>query len=106
MMWCSASIRFVTLLPSLRLSAHCLLQVFLTHTAFHKLEDYLRTSDVEEMKRNRIRDAEAEAGLDPRGTSDPYAPYATPGSEGHGPSSPGEAYGDPFNQSSQALPLV
>lgn len=58
------------------------------------------------MKRNRIRDAEAEAGLDPRGTSDPYAPYSTPGSEGRGPSSPGEAYGDPFNQSSQALPLV
>lgn len=75
--------------------------MFLTHTAFHKLEDHLRANDVEEMKRNRMRDAEAEAGLDPRGTADPYAPYSAPGSER--PSSP---YADAFNQSSQALPLV
>ncbi|KAF8513208.1 glycosyltransferase family 2 protein [Gautieria morchelliformis] len=79
-------------------------KVFLTHAAFHKLEDHLRANDVEEMKRNRMRDAEAEAGLDPRGTADPYAPYSAPGSEG--PSSPGGAYADGFNQSNQALPLV
>lgn len=78
--------------------------MFLTHDAFHILEDYLRANDVEEMKRNRMRDAEAEAGLDPRGTADPYAPYSTPGSEG--PSSPGGAYTDAFNQSNLALPLV
>jgi chitin synthase len=64
----------------------------------------LRANDVEEMKRNRMRDAEAEAGLDPRGTADPYAPYSAPGSEG--PSSPGGVYADGFNQSNQALPLV
>ena len=39
------------------------------------MEDELRSRDTEEQKRNRIRDAEAEAGLDPRGLSDPYAPY-------------------------------
>ncbi|CAL1709779.1 unnamed protein product [Somion occarium] len=76
--------------------------VFLSHKAFHKLEDMLRAQDTEEMKRNRIRDAEAEAGLDPRGLSDPYAPYQVPGGE-----SPYEGgYNDPFGQSNQALPLV
>ncbi|KAJ3554665.1 hypothetical protein NM688_g2995 [Phlebia brevispora] len=76
--------------------------VFLSHTAFHRLEDELRARDTEEQKRNRMRDAEAEAGLDPRELNDPYAPYSTPGSEG-----PYEGgYNDPFGQSSQALPLV
>ncbi|EJD51949.1 glycosyltransferase family 2 protein [Auricularia subglabra TFB-10046 SS5] len=79
-------------------------KVFLSHAAFHKFEDRLRATDVEEQKRNRLREMEAEAGLDPRGLSDPYAPYATPGGE-HTPSSP-LTYGDPFGQSSQALPLV
>lgn len=79
-----------------------LFQVFLSQAAFHRLEDDLRSRDTEEQKRNRIRDAEAEAGLDPRGMSDPYAPYQVPGGE-----SPYDGgYGDPFGQSSQALPLV
>ena len=74
----------------------------MSHTAFHKLEDDLRSRDTEEQKRNRIRDAEAEAGLDPRGMNDPYAPYSIPGLE-----SPYEGgYNDPFGQSSQQLPLV
>lgn len=66
-------------------------------------EDHLRSRDVEEQKRNRIRDAEAEAGLDPRGLSDPYAPYRSPGEE----ADPGwGAYSDNVHGSSQALPLV
>ncbi|KAI0074333.1 glycosyltransferase family 2 protein [Panus rudis PR-1116 ss-1] len=76
--------------------------VFVSHKAFHKLEDMLRAQDTEETKRNKLRDAEAEAGLDPRGIADPYAPYSTPGME-----SPYEGgYNDPFGQSNQALPLV
>ncbi|KAI0791459.1 glycosyltransferase family 2 protein [Irpex lacteus] len=75
--------------------------VFLSHAAFHRLEDDLRSRDTEELKRNRMRDAEAEAGLDPRGLND-YAPYSTPDAEG-----PYEGgYNDPFGQSNQALPLV
>ncbi len=77
-------------------------QVFLSQAAFHRLEDDLRSKDTEEQKRNRLRDAEAEAGLDPRGLGDPYAPYQVPGAE-----SPYQAeFGDPFNSSNQALPLV
>ncbi|OCH90496.1 glycosyltransferase family 2 protein [Obba rivulosa] len=77
-------------------------KVFLSQAAFHKLEDDLRSKDTEELKRNKLQDAEAEAGLDPRGLSDPYSPYHTPGQEG-----PYEGgYNDPFGQSSQALPLV
>lgn len=50
-----------------------------------------------------MRDAEAEAGLDPRSLGDPYAPYQVPGAE----NSPYAGdFGDPFNTSSQALPLV
>ncbi|KAH9947887.1 glycosyltransferase family 2 protein [Amylocystis lapponica] len=77
-------------------------QVFLSQAAFRVFEDDLRSKDTEELKRNKLRDAEAEAGLDPRGLSDPYAPYQTPGAE-----SPYDGgYNDPFGQSSQALPLV
>ncbi|KZS96924.1 glycosyltransferase family 2 protein [Sistotremastrum niveocremeum HHB9708] len=78
-------------------------KVFLSHLAFHKLEDHLRATDVEEQKRNRLRDAEAEAGLVERPAMDPYAPYSTPASEAH---SPAAGYGDAFNLSSQQLPLV
>ncbi|KAL6309476.1 glycosyltransferase family 2 protein [Sparassis latifolia] len=79
-------------------------KVFLSQIAFHSLEDDLRSKDTEELKRNRLRDAEAEAGLNPRGLGDPYAPYATPGAD----TSPYEegGYNDPFSQSSQVLPLV
>ncbi|CCM03060.1 uncharacterized protein FIBRA_05180 [Fibroporia radiculosa] len=77
-------------------------KVFLSHVAFRAFEDDLRSKDTEEQKRNRLRDAEAEAGLDPRGLHDPYAPYQAPGAE-----SPYEGgYNDPFGQSNQALPLV
>ena len=75
----------------------------MSQAAFHRLEDDLRSKDTEEQKRNRIRDAEAEAGLDPRGLNDPYAPYQVPGAD----SSPYPAdYADPFNTSNQQLPLV
>ena len=74
----------------------------MSQVAFHRLEDDLRSKDTDEQKRNRMRDAEAEAGLDPRGLGDPYAPYLTPGAE-----SPYQAeFGDPFSNSNQALPLV
>ncbi|KAF8141128.1 P-loop containing nucleoside triphosphate hydrolase protein [Boletus edulis] len=68
-------------------------KVFLSQAAFHSLEDRLQ--------RNRLRDAEAEAGLDVRSIGDPYAPYASPGL-------PPDDYADPYNQvSSQAhVPLV
>ena len=81
-------------------------QVFLSHTAFHHLEDFLRSQDKEEIKRNRMREAEIEGGLDGRGAADPYAPYQDPDSEQdpHTPYLGGQ--GDTFNQSSQALPLV
>lgn len=75
----------------------------MSQLAFHKFEDHLRSRDVEEQKRNRLRDAEADAGLDPRGISDPYAPYPSADEA----SSPWQAgYGDAFNASAQALPLV
>lgn len=61
----------------------------------------MRSRDADEVKRNRVRDAEAGAGLDPRGLND-YAPYAMPDAEG-----PYEGgYNDPFGQSNQQLPLV
>ncbi|KAF8440069.1 hypothetical protein L210DRAFT_3671727 [Boletus edulis BED1] len=76
-------------------------KVFLSQAAFHSLEDRLRSLDVEEQKRNRLRDAEAEAGLDVRSIGNPYAPYTSPGL-------PPDDYADPYNQvSSQAhVPLV
>ena len=76
--------------------------MYLSSSAFHRLEDDLRSRDTEELKRNRVREAETEAGLDPRGLND-YAPYATPETEG--PYS-GGGYNDPFGQSNQQLPLV
>ncbi|KIK28141.1 hypothetical protein PISMIDRAFT_7668, partial [Pisolithus microcarpus 441] len=39
-------------------------KVFLSQAAFHAMEDYLRATDVEEQKRNRMCEAEVEAGLD------------------------------------------
>ncbi|KAF8428889.1 P-loop containing nucleoside triphosphate hydrolase protein [Boletus edulis BED1] len=76
-------------------------KVFLSQAAFHSLEDRLRSLDVAEQKQNRLRDAEAEAGLDVRSIGDPYAPYASPGL-------PPDDYTDPYNQvSSQAhVPLM
>lgn len=66
----------------------------------------MRSQDTEEIKRNRMRDAEIEGGLDPRGLADPYAPYR--GQEGEqDPQTPySSGHGDAFNSSSQALPLV
>ncbi|KAG2132338.1 hypothetical protein DEU56DRAFT_952550 [Suillus clintonianus] len=74
----------------------CPWAVFMSHAAFQSLDDHIRASDVEEQKRNRMRDAEAEAGLDFCGFGDPYAPYSSPGEE----SSFVSAFLDP------ALPLV
>lgn len=77
--------------------------MFLSQKAFHLFEDQLRSRDVEEQKRNRIREVEAEAGLDPRGITDPYAPYRSPAEE----LDPGwGGYSDHMNGSTQALPLV
>ena len=63
---------------------------------------------MEEQKRNRLREAEAEAGLEPR-AFDQYAPYSTTES-GHmdmpSPGGAGSFYGDAFGASNQALPLV
>lgn len=78
----------------------------MSHVAFHTFEDQLRSQDVEEQKRNRIRDAEAEAGLDPRGIADPYAPYLSPGLEAPDASPWAGGYSDAYNASNQALPLV
>ena len=58
--------------------------------------------DADEQKRNRLRDAEA--GVDPRGTSDPYAPYRAPIEDTN--AGPYQGYGDNYNNSNLALPLV
>ena len=79
--------------------------MFLSQVASHQLEDQLWSHDVEEQKRNRIRDEEAEAGLDPRGLDDPYAPYRIPNDDLE-PSPWGNGYQEAFNNSNQALPLV
>ncbi|THH06259.1 hypothetical protein EW145_g4215 [Phellinidium pouzarii] len=82
-------------------------KVFLSQRAFHRLEDRLRIEDVEEQKRNRLRDAEAEAGLDVRAGGDPYGPYSSLHGHGSGGDSPTMgAFNDPFGQSNQRLPLV
>ncbi|KAF7439767.1 hypothetical protein PC9H_000103 [Pleurotus ostreatus] len=80
-------------------------KVFLSQAAFHRLEDQLRSRDVEEQKRNRIKDAEAGAGLTAGGIGDPYGPYGSPSGEGDVSPWAG-GYSDPFNPSTQALPLV
>jgi len=79
-------------------------KVFLSQAAFHRLENDLRANDVEEQKRNRVRDAEAATGADARETNDPYAPYASPGAQQFEEQPYGAALSD--HQSSQALPLV
>ena len=76
-------------------------QVFLTQRVFYKFEDQLRIVDADEQKRNHVCDSEAR--LEPRGNSDPYAPYLSVSPEGAGPWN--EGYGD-NNLSSAALPLV
>ncbi|TFY81864.1 hypothetical protein EWM64_g2154 [Hericium alpestre] len=83
-------------------------KVFLSQVAFHKLENYLRSKDADEVKRNRMREAEIEGGLEPRGFGDPYAPYQSPEMEAENAAAPYNAGGfnDPFNQSNQQLPLV
>ncbi|KAK1215118.1 hypothetical protein PQX77_022290 [Marasmius sp. AFHP31] len=81
--------------------------VYLSQAAFHLLEDQFRSRDVEEQKRNRMRDAEAAAGFGPRALADPCGPYHSPGldaAEGDDPWAAG--YSDAFNASAQQLPLV
>ncbi|KAI9459610.1 hypothetical protein HD554DRAFT_2041835 [Boletus coccyginus] len=53
--------------------------VLLSEPTFHCFEDRIRFLDVEEQERNRLRDAEAEAGIDVRSIGGPYAPCASPG---------------------------
>ncbi|KAF7324023.1 Glycosyltransferase family 2 protein [Mycena kentingensis (nom. inval.)] len=60
-------------------------KISLTHVAFHKFEDFHRSRDVEEQKRNRVREAEVEGGL----AADPYTPY---------PSSPHEHDANPWGR--------
>ncbi|KAJ3999067.1 glycosyltransferase family 2 protein [Lentinula boryana] len=79
-------------------------KVFLSQAAFHLLEDQLRSRDVEEQKRNRLRDAEAESGLEPRGAGDPYAPYSYPNADGEAAWSAG--HNENYSASNQQLPLV
>lgn len=83
------------------------LKVFLTQRAFHRFEDPLRANDTEEQKRNRMRDAEAEAGMTAAG--DIFSPYNAnaPASGENTPFTQGP-YGDPFGASGSqaALPLV
>jgi chitin synthase len=71
----------------------------MTHTAFHKFEDPIRALDVEEQKRNRMRDMEAEAGLS--ATVESFNPYQS--TEGPHSAGPYDTYGQ---SSSAALPLV
>jgi chitin synthase len=79
--------------------------VFLSQAAFQRLENFLRANDVEEQKRNRVRDAETSPGIDPHENNDPYAPYSSPGAQTFEEQPFSAAFGDP-NHSSQALPLV
>jgi chitin synthase len=77
----------------------------LSQAAFHRLEDHLRSGEIEEQKRNRVRDAEAAAGVESREINDPYAPYPTPGAQTFEDSPFGAACNE-NSQSSPALPLV
>ena len=81
-------------------------QVFLSHEAFHHLEDFLRSQDTEELKHNRMRGAEIEGDLDMQGPANPYAPYRGPESEHERQTPYLDAHGETFNQSDQALPLI
>ncbi|KAK6995982.1 glycosyltransferase family 2 protein [Favolaschia claudopus] len=67
-------------------------KVYLSHAAFHCLEDPLRASDVEEQKRNRVVEGNVAA-------ADPYAPGTVGVAAGGG-------YHDPYAGSTAALPLV
>ncbi|KAI5983209.1 P-loop containing nucleoside triphosphate hydrolase protein [Pisolithus albus] len=78
-------------------------QVFLLRAAFRAMEDYLRAADVEERKRNRMREAEVEAGLDVRPVGDPYAPYLTPSAAGVDESTYANTYGDQARLVGQGL---
>ncbi|KZT19143.1 glycosyltransferase family 2 protein [Neolentinus lepideus HHB14362 ss-1] len=77
-------------------------KAYLSQAAFHRLEDYLRSTNDDEQKWNRSRDAEIDTGLRPGGTEDLYAPYL---SEGPSPieETSESPFRDPFGQSSQAL---
>jgi hypothetical protein len=61
--------------------AHSASQVLLSYAAFQHLEDFLRSQDKEDIKRNRMREAETKGSLDVRGVADPCAPYRDPDNE-------------------------
>ncbi|KAG6837153.1 hypothetical protein H0H93_013743 [Arthromyces matolae] len=81
-------------------------KVFLSHHAFHTFEDQIRSRDVEEQKRNRLKETETDGGLNARGISDPYAPYLSVGLEAGETSPVPWGYNEQDNASNQALPLV
>lgn len=74
--------------------------MFLSQVAFHKFEDHIRASDIDEQKRNRVREAD-----EAHGSQDPYAPYRSGEEDGQLSPLPG-GYHDTYNASNQALPLV
>lgn len=81
-------------------------KIYLTQRAFHRFEDPLRAGDVEEQKRNRMKDAEADAGI--TATGDTFSPYNAGLPSGENTPYITGPYGDPFGQSGSqaALPLV
>ncbi|KAK1234699.1 hypothetical protein PQX77_002096 [Marasmius sp. AFHP31] len=82
-------------------------QVYLSQVAFHLLEDQLRSHDIEEQQCNRMQDAEAKARPGPRGLTDPYARYHSPGlDDAKGGDPCADGYDDAFTASSQQLPLI
>ena len=79
----------------------------MSQVVFHKLEDYLWSTDVKEQKHNHTREVETAAELADAG--DPYAPYppASPATSQQFRGTPfSSGYGDTFAESSQVLPLV
>jgi chitin synthase len=86
-------------------------KVFLSHDAFRELEDELRTADEEEVRFNAKRnDIDAEVAI--RGDSDFFSPFGTDSSLSSRPRMASQdstallSYGNPFQDSSSALPLV
>ncbi|KZT54073.1 glycosyltransferase family 2 protein [Calocera cornea HHB12733] len=77
-------------------------KVFLSHVAFHFLENHLRATDADEQKRNRMREVEREEMERP--AFDPFAPYTSPDTEE--PESAG-IYSNPYSaRTSSSAPLV
>jgi len=61
--------------------AHSASQVLLSYAAFQHLENFLRSQDKEDIKRNHMQEAKTKGGLNVRGVADPCAPYRDPDNE-------------------------